>query len=259
MSAMGKKEVREGETVDAILGGRLQILQKAKGYRFSIDAILLARFVRSRQEDRLIDLGTGSGIMALILAARGQCESAVGIEIQEDLAMMARRTVELNGLSEKIRICEGDIRKIESLVKERSFDWAVFNPPYRKLRSGRINPDIQKAVARHEIKGTLDDFLKAAGYALKLSGRVSLIYPAARLVEAVTRMKANRLEPKRLQVVHSYRSTGGEFVLLEGAKGGREELEVLKPLVIYEDHGDYTDETAAILNGRLSSPEAAGG
>jgi tRNA1Val (adenine37-N6)-methyltransferase len=255
---MGKQGIEEGETVDTILGGRLQILQQAKGYRFSIDAILLAGFLRSGREDRLIDLGTGSGIISLILAAGGQCAYAVGIEIQPELAELAERTVESNGLAGTIRICQGDIREIALLVEERSFDWAVFNPPYRKLRSGRINPDNQKAVARHEIKGTLDDFLKASRYALKTAGRASLIYPASRLVEVITRMRANRIEPKRLQMVHSYRGTGGEFVLLEGVKGGREELEVLKPLVIYEDGGGYTDEVSAMLNGRLSSPAAAG-
>jgi len=252
---MGKKVAGEEETVDTALGGRLKVLQKAKGYRFSIDAVLLASFARSRPEDRLLDLGCGSGIVGLILAACGHCRSAVGIEIQPDLADMARRTVVLNGLGDVARICEGDIRAIHSLVERGSFDWVVFNPPYRRLRSGRINPDNQKAAARHEINGTLDDFLKAAGYALKTVGRVSLIYPATRLVEAVTGMRANNLEPKRLMMVHSCRDTGGEFVLLEGVKGGREELEVLKPLVVYEDDGAYTSETAAmLLNGRLSSP-----
>jgi len=255
---MRKKGIEEGETVDTILGGRLQILQQPKGYRFSIDAVLLARFVRSGPDDHLLDLGTGSGIISLILAASGQCAHAVGIEIQPDLANLAERTVERNGFADTIRIYEGDIREIASLVRERSFDWAVFNPPYRKLRSGRINPDNQKAVARHEIKGTLDDFLRAARYALKTAGRVSLIYPASRLVEAITRMRAQGMEPKRLQLVHSYRDTEGEFVLLEGVKGGGEELEVLKPLVIYEDGGGYTDEMSVMLNGRLSSPATAG-
>ncbi len=252
---MGKKDAGEAETVDTALGGRLKVLQKAQGYRFSIDAVLLASFTRSRPEDRLLDLGCGSGIVGLILAACGHCRSAVGIEIQHDLADMASRAVTLNGLNGVIRICEGDIRAISSLVDEGSFDGIVFNPPYRKLHSGRINPDGQKAAARHEINGTLDDFLKAAGYALKAAGRVSLIYPATRLVEAITRMRDNQLEPKRLMMVHSRRDTGGEFVLLEGVKGGREELEVLKPLVIYEHDGAYTSETAAmLLNGRLSSP-----
>ena len=144
---------------------------------------------------------------------------------------MARRSVALNGLAGCVEIRRGDVRHPESLCAPTSFDAAVFNPPYRRLRSGRMNPDPEKAVARHEIAGTAGDFLAAAVLALKPGGRVYAIYPATRMVELLSRMRAARIEPKRLRIVHSRPGGRGELLLVEGVKGGREELIVLPPLI----------------------------
>ncbi len=228
------------ETVDSILDGKLNIIQKEKGYRFSIDALLLAHFVRLRKNDRLLELGAGSGIISLILARRWRCEGVVGVEIQRDLHETARRNAALNGLADRVRMIHGDIREINSLVAAQSFDAVVFNPPYRKIRSGRVNPDDQKAMARHEIAGGIEDFLKAAAWALKAKGRVFAIYPAVRTAELFERMRAFRLEPKRVAVVFSLAASEGEFVLAEGRKGGREAVKLLPPLVIYERTGEYS-------------------
>ena len=157
----------KGETVDGILGGQLRIIQKEKGYRFSLDALLLAHFVRLKEEEHVLDMGAGNGIISLILARRWECGKIVGVEIQEELVDMAKRSVEMNNLEDKVSIRQGDIRKIESLFDSQSFDAVILNPPYRRRSSGRINPDYQKAVARHEIKGSLNDFLRAVGYVLK--------------------------------------------------------------------------------------------
>ncbi len=238
---------KEGETLDDILGGKISILQKKKGYRFSLDALLLAHFVRLKRGDHVIDLGTGSGVVAIITARRKECGRIVGVDIQEDLVDMARRNVEINALVDKVDILRGDARNIDSLFNPQSFHAIIFNPPYRKLKSGRINPDNQKSVARHEIKGTLHDFLKAAGYVLKKSGRVSIIYPATRMVELLTSMRIAGVEPKRLRMVHSHSALRGEFVLAEGVKGGREELEILPPLFIYDENGNYTEAMTGIF------------
>ena len=240
---------RDGETIDEFFGGRLRILQKEKGYRFSIDSLLLADFVTLRRGDRVVDLGTGSGIIALTLALRFPEASIAEVEIQEDLADMAGRSVALNGMEDRIHVCPGDVKEIRRLFDPQSFDAAVFNPPYRRLNSGRINPDSERAVARHELKGTIDDFLSSARYLLRESGRVHVIYPAARGVQLIARMRGNGIEPKRLRVVHSDGMSGGVFVLAEGVKGAGEELEILPPLFIYRDDDRYSNEVERILAG----------
>jgi tRNA1Val (adenine37-N6)-methyltransferase len=250
----GDLRERGGETVDEVLGGRLRIIQKKNAYRFSLDALLLAHFVVLKEGDDLIDLGTGSGIIALILAGRYRCGKVLGIDIQEDLVAMARRSVALNNLEGRVEIRRGDVRRPGSFCDPFSFDVVVFNPPYRRLRSGRVSSDPGKAVARHEIAGTAGDFLAAADYLLREGGRVHTIYPATRMVELIFRMRASRLEPKRLKMVHSRRGGAAKFVLVEGQKGGGEELSVLPPLFIYETAGGYTSETAAIFRDLSASP-----
>jgi len=246
---MGKDTRTEesDETVDEILDGRLRIIQKKTGYRFSIDALLLAHFIGLNEGETLIDLGTGSGIVALILASRYRCGRVVGIEIQEQLVTMARRNAALNGLEQGVDIRQGDVRRPQTFCAPLSFDAAVFNPPYRRLRSGRMNADSEKAKARHEIMGTAGDFLDAARYALREGGRAYTIYPATRMVEILFRMRACRIEPKRMRIVHSRPEDVGKFCLLEGVKAGREEMAVLPPLYIYGEKKEYSSEMTAIF------------
>lgn len=245
--------LKEGETVEDALGGGLRIIQKAKGYRYSLDAFLLAHFAAMKKNGRLLDLGCGSGVIGLTLATKWSSAEVVGIEIQEELAEMARRSAAMNGLADRVEILSGNVKQIEALCESNAFDSVVSNPPYRKLRSGRINPDGQKALARHEIKGALGDFLAAARYALKKSGRVFLIYPASRTVHLLSQMHAARLEPKRLRIIHSKSNSDGELVLVEGVKDGREELHILPPLTVYDENGGYTSEMESIFDD-LSRP-----
>jgi tRNA1Val (adenine37-N6)-methyltransferase len=238
---------REGETVDELLGGRIKIFQKEKGYRFSLDVLLISHFVHLKKGDHIVDLGTGSGVLAMIMAGRRECGKVIGVDIQEEFVDMAKRSVEFNNLQEKVDIRLGDIRNIETLFDENSFDVSIFNPPYRKLKSGRINPNHQKSIARHEIRGTLHDFLSAAAYVLKKSGRAYIIYPATRMVELLSSMRTAGIEPKRMRVVHSHCDSSGEFVLVEGKKGGREELDVLPPLFVYANASEYTEAMTGIF------------
>lgn len=249
---------KSGETVDGILDGGFRIIQKQSGYRFSLDALLLAHFVRLREGDDLIDLGTGSGVVALILARRHRCGKVLGIEIQEALVEMAQRSAAMSGLAGRVDIRRGDLRHPETLCPPSSFDAAVFNPPYRRLGSGRQNPNPEKAVARHEIAGNVGDFLVAAGHALRRGGRAYTIYPATRTVEMLFRMRTCGIEPKQLRIVHSRPGGTGIFTLVEGVKGGREELAVLAPLFIRETGSGYTAEMAAILR-ELSVSRRDGG
>lgn len=239
--------IKAGETVDDILGGRLKILQKEKGYRFSLDSLLLAHFIRLKRNNRVVDLGAGSGIIALILTYRFDLHDVIAVEVQAKLVDMAQRSIRLNGLESRVDIRQGDVREVRNFLDPQSFDVAIFNPPYRKLSSGRINPDEEKAVARHEIMGSIADFLSSAKYLLKDTGSVFLIYPARRGVELFYRMRLNSIEPKRIRMVHSDSSSGAEFILTEGVKGGGEELIVMPPLFIYHEKGTYSREMEEIF------------
>jgi tRNA1Val (adenine37-N6)-methyltransferase len=236
------------ETLDEILAGRLRIFQRKRGYRFSVDAILLAHFVSLKSKSKAIDLGTGSGIIPLILAARFPHVAWIGLEIQAELAKLANKSIQLNCLQDHINIVNGDARKIKNIFSAHSFDAVTFNPPYRKINSGRINPDQEKAIARHEVKGSLEDFLQAAKYLLKPAGKVFTIYPAKRLAELVSVFRANSIEPKRMKFVFSdVKSTAG-FVLAEGRAGSSEELKIEPSLVIYDQDKRYTYQMNSIFS-----------
>ena len=246
------------ETLDEILDGRLRIFQKKNGYRFSLDAILLADFVSLQKKSRAIDIGTGSGIIPLILALRYPHSHWVGLEIQESPGLLAQKNVTHNNLDERIKIIRGDARLYKKLFNAHDFDAVTFNPPYRKINSGRINPGEEKAISRHEIKGSLKVFLEAAKYLLRPAGKVFTIYPAKRLAELVSLFRENSIEPKRMKLVYSSTETNAEFVLVEGLAGGKEELKIEPPLYIYDKNKDYTPQMEAIMSGLVLSGTTGG-
>lgn len=248
----------EEEIADGILSGSLRILQKKSGYRFSLDSILLSHFASIRPKTSNIDLGCGSGIIMLILAKRFPRTTWTGVEIQESLAELANKNIQLNGLENLTKVLCEDARTLKKILPANNFDDAIFNPPYRKLKSGRINPQLEKAIARHEIHGSLKDFLQTAKYLLKTGGRVSTIYPARRLTELISLFRFNAVEPKRLRLVFSDNCSEAEFVLIEGRVGSREELKIEQPLYIYDQDKKYTREINAIFN-ELSQLHADGG
>lgn len=236
------------ETRDEILNGLVRVYQKKKGYRFSIDSILLAHFVSLKKRSRFIEIGCGSGVIMLILAKRFTDTTCAGLEVQDTLADLARKNVEINDLGNRIQIVRGDARLTGNIFQERSFDAVIFNPPYRKLNSGRINPLPEKAIARHEITGSLDYFLKASRYLLRPGGTVFTIFPAKRLVELIHLFRKNGIEPKRMKLVFSDRISEAEFALVEGRMGGREELKILPSLLIYNDRRRYSDDMTNIFS-----------
>ncbi|MBW1715366.1 MAG: methyltransferase [Deltaproteobacteria bacterium] len=216
------------ETVDTFLDGKLRIIQSRQGYRFSVDALFLAEFVLIKDEDLVIDLGAGSGIISLFLAVKRKVGFIVGIELQKELASQAQRNVALNELERKIAIIQGDLRH---LPLYRGFaDVVVCNPPYRRQRSGRINPNESKAIARHEIAANLDTILTAAKALLKQGGRLTLIYPANRLTEVFTKMRTERFEPKRLQIIFADLASYAKLALIEGRLQGKSGLKILPPI-----------------------------
>ncbi|HAP66531.1 MAG TPA: hypothetical protein DCQ99_01670 [Nitrospinae bacterium] len=201
-------------------------------YKHSIDPILLADFVEVKKGDRVIDLGTGSGMIALTLAKRFKDIEIVGLELQEGLIKVARENVIARRSGLNIEIIKGDIRDVKSMFDAESFDIVVGNPPYRKVDDGRINPDREKAIARHEIEITLSEFLKAGRYLLKNLGSVNIIYHPYRLTELLFTMTENKITPKRIQFIHPKIDSKTEMVMVEGIKNGKSELMVMKPMIL---------------------------
>jgi tRNA1Val (adenine37-N6)-methyltransferase len=249
----------EKETLDEILNGGIRVFQKEKGYRFSIDSILLAHFAALKKRTRFIDIGCGSGIILLILAKRFLNTKCVGLEIQEQLAALARKNSQMNHLESRVEIVHGDARQVKNIFPVHSFDTAIFNPPYRKLHSGRINSLEEKAIARHEIIGSLKYFLTAAKYLLKTKGTVFTIYPAKRLVELVYLFRLHGIEPKKMKLVFPDNASDASFVLVEGKKDCREELKLEPPLFIYDQSRRHTREMSRIFSELSRFPAVVDG
>jgi tRNA1(Val) A37 N6-methylase TrmN6 len=221
------------ETLDIFFNGKLKVLQKKRGYRFSIDAILLSQFIKIRKNERVIDLGTGCGILPLLLSHTTKAHSFVAVEIQKGLAELAEKNVLANNLGNRVSILYKDFRELKEMFPAGSFDVVFTNPPYRKYRTGRMNPAIEKAIARHEIKGTLEDLISIAFYLLPSKGRCYLIYAASRAVDLLFGLRSKRLEPKRVQLVYPRFNEEAKFILIESVKASGVELKIMPPLILH--------------------------
>lgn len=235
------------ETLDTLFEGNLKIIQNKEGYRFSIDALLVAHFCSPRPKDRIMDLGTGCGVIPLILAHRRKDAEIIGVELQPPLAALARRNVALNGFSRRIQILEADLKDIRSAEKQEAFDLVLSNPPYYEVETGRINPQAEKAVARHEVYAKLEDLLLTASHILSKKGRLVMIFPASRASDLIRKLAQRRMEPKRLQFVHSRAKDAARFLLIEARKEGQPHVEISPPLFLYDDKGDYTPNAMEVF------------
>lgn len=237
-----KIELYDGERIDDLQRGGRRIIQNTDGFCFGMDAVLLSGFAKVRERERVIDLGTGTGIIPILLEIKTDGAHFTGLEIQKTSADMARRSVQLNDLSQKISIVEGDIKEAASIFGKASFDVVTSNPPYMTGSHGLVNPQLPKAVARHEILCTLEDVVRQASALLKEGGRFYMVHRPFRLAEIMDVMIQYRLEPKRMKLVYPYVDKEPNMVLLEGLKGGRSRITVEKPLIVYKEPGIYTDE-----------------
>jgi tRNA1Val (adenine37-N6)-methyltransferase len=237
------------ETCDSILGGRIRVIQPRKGYRFSVDALLVARFVRVRARDRVLELGAGSGVVSMCVAALYGPREVVALEMEPALVAMARRGAELNGLG-SMRAIAADLRerRIQGIAAN-SFDLVIANPPYRAVATGRQSPIPARRVARSEAEGTLEDFVSAAGRYARHRGSAAFVFLAERSAELLATMRAHRLEPKRIRFVHPRADRAATAVLVEARKGGGTGVEVEPPLILYARERVYTDEARAMLGG----------
>lgn len=237
-----KIELCEGERIDELQRNGYRIIQNRNGFCFGMDAVLLSGFARVKEGECAVDLGTGTGIIPILLLAKTDGRHFTGLEIQKISADMARRSVQLNDLSEKISIVEGDIREAASIFGRASFDVVTSNPPYMTDSHGLLNPQMPKAVARHEILCTLEDVIGQASALLRENGRFYLVHRPFRLAEIMNLMVKYHLEPKRMKLVYPYVDKEPNMVLLEGLKGGKSRITVEKPLIVYKEPGVYTDE-----------------
>jgi len=232
------------ETYDSIRD--IKLFQSKTGYRFSVDALLLENFISAKRLGRGIELGTGAGVISILLAKRNKDTKIVAVEIQDSLAQRAKRNVELNELSERIEVLREDISKLRKIFPANKFDFAFSNPPFRKTKTGLLSIDEERAVARHEIKITLPEIIETASYLLKNGGRFYLIYHPFRLVELIELLHKVNLEPKKMRFVHSRIVEEAKMVLLEAVKGSGQWLKIEPPLYIYEKGNEYTAEMKRI-------------
>ena len=236
-----------GETVDSILGGSLRLIQPRRGYRFSVDAILLGRFIRPRPGARILELGAGCGVISIMATALYAPREAAAIELQSELADLIARNAALNNLA-AVRAVAADLRtRAIGGVAPASFDLVIANPPYRAAGSGRRSPNAGRNLARAESAATLDDFVAAAARYLKHGGKAAFVFAASRGAELLSELHAHRLEPKRLRMVHPRRDLSATTMLVEARKGGGIELEVEPPLILYAAKGIYSEEAASML------------
>ena len=219
-----------------------RIIQNPEKFCFGMDAVLLSGFAKVKKGEQVLDLGTGTGIIPILLKGKTQGKHFTGLEIQEESAEMARRSVNFNGLSGEISIVTGDIREAADLFGAASFDVVNSNPPYMTGSHGLTNPGEAKAIARHELLCTLEDVIREASAVLKPQGRFYMVHRPFRLAEIFCTMSRYRLEPKRMRLVYPYADREPNMVLIEGLKGGRPRITVEKPLIVYKSPGVYTDE-----------------
>jgi len=235
-------KLKDGERLDELHRNGYQIIQNSRKFCFGMDAVLLSGFARVKPGERVLDLGTGTGIIPILLRGKTEGRDFTGLEIQEESADMARRSVAFNELEDSISIVTGDIKEAAAIFGAASFDVVTCNPPYMTGNHGLVNPDMPKAIARHEILCTLEDVIRAAAKVVRPGGRFYMVHRPFRLAEIMALLVQYRLEPKRMQLVYPYVDKEPNMVLIEALQGRRSRITVEKPLIVYKEQGVYTDE-----------------
>ncbi|MEE1014889.1 MAG: tRNA1(Val) (adenine(37)-N6)-methyltransferase [Lachnospiraceae bacterium] len=234
--------LKSGERIDDLQRNGYRIIQNPERFCFGMDAVLLSSFAKAKPGEKVLDLGTGNGIIPILMEAKTKGEKFFGLEIQEESADLARRSVALNGLEEKIGIVTGDMKEAVNIFGAASFHVITMNPPYMTGNHGLVNPEDAKAIARHEITCSLEEMISQASKVLKSKGRFYMVHRPFRLAEIMSLMVKYHLEPKRMRLVYPYVDKEPNMVLIEGLKGGNSRITVEPPLIVYEKPGVYTEE-----------------
>ena len=234
--------LKNHERIDELQRNGYKIIQDPERFCFGMDAVLLTGFANAGEGDKLLDLGTGTGIIPLLMEAKYHCAKLTALEIQPDSADMAERSVALNNLQDKINVVVGDIKEADTLFEAASFDVITCNPPYMIGQHGIQNPEGPKAIARHEVLCTFDDVARVTAKLLKPGGHFFLVHRPFRLPELITTMTSYKLEPKRMQLVYPFADKEPNMVLIEAVRGGKPRMQVEKPLIIYKEPGVYMPE-----------------
>ena len=242
-------ELLENERIDDLEFNNLKIIQNSTGFCFGIDSVLLSDYAKNLKTDsKVIDIGTGTGIIGILLCAKSKLKTITGIEIQKEVADMAKRSIKLNGLEEKFKILNMNIKDVFEFIEPNSIDTIVTNPPYMKLNSGAQNIEEKKLISRHEVECNLEDIVKISYKLLKSKAEFYMVHRAERIVDILYTLRKYRLEPKQLRFVQSRQDSSPNLVLLRCVKDGGKALKIDKPLIVYNDEGRYTEEIYKIYN-----------
>ncbi|WZL81559.1 tRNA1(Val) (adenine(37)-N6)-methyltransferase [Vallitaleaceae bacterium 9-2] len=248
-------ERNKTERVDDLHIQNYRIIQNKEGFCFGMDAVLLSDFAKVKEAETVLDMGTGTGIIPILLEAKTKGKTYMGLEIQEEFVDMARRSVQMNGQADKVTILHGDIKEAAQLFPLSTFDVITSNPPYMNSGKGLMNPSSAKAIARHEVLCSLEDVIYNASKLLRVGGRFYMVHRPQRLMEIFATLKKYRLEPKQIRMVHSYAHKEATMVLIEAIRGGNPLLKVHPPLIIYSDKNQYSSEIYKIYGKELPTNE----
>ena len=247
-------KLKENERIDDLEFKNLKIIQNEKGFCFGLDSVLLSDFAKKiKKGANVLDLGTGTGIIPILLCGKTELEKIIGVEIQEEVADMAKRSIKLNKLENKFEIINENILNLNKIFDKNTFDVIVTNPPYKKKNTGIINEIEKKVISRHEVSATLEDFIKVSKELLKDKGEFYMVHRPERLVDILSVMRKNKIEPKIIRFVYSNVNKEPKLVLVKGIKNANQFLKIEKNLYIYDNKGNYTNEILEIYNKGIES------
>lgn len=247
-------DLKDNERIDDLEYKNLKIIQNKKGFCFGIDSVIISDFAKDLKAEAVgVDLGTGTGIIGILLCAKTKIKKIIGVEIQKEVADMTKRSIKINNLEDRFEILNTNIKNINKEVKGDSFDFVVTNPPYKKIETGKVNENELKYISRHEYTASLEDFIKASKYLLKDKGNLYMVHRPERLADIIELMRKYKIEPKKIRMVYSKLEKDASLVLIKATKNAKPFLKIEKPLIIYNKNGEYTDEIYEIYNKERES------